>query len=231
MTKKSSSAAADLVHELQTPLSVLRAQLEAGLAESWCHGPCEKLLQQCLEDVNRLNQYVVDILLLEKADSGQLVADRSRCDVAELVSSITHQMKPLALSRDIKLTAHVDGPVEVEANEGQLTRVLSNLVENAVKYTPDRGQVSIEVVVRGELAEIRVRDSGCGIPTDAVDLIFERFYRVEEAQSPEIAGAGLGLTIAKALAQANDATIEVESTVGKGSCFTLKLPALGESPP
>jgi signal transduction histidine kinase len=112
-----------------------------------------------------------------------------------------------------------------------MKRILSNLVANAVKYTPDDGQVSIEVAVRGELAEIRVRDSGPGIPADALEHIFERFYRADDARSREIAGAGLGLSIAKALAQANGGTIEVESTVGKGSCFTLKLPALGDSPP
>lgn len=230
MKRKPSSATTDLVHELQAPLSVLRAQLEAGLEESWCSGPCKKLLQQCLEDVNGLDQCVVDILLLEKADSGQLALDRSRCDVAELVSYITYQMKPLASSRSVELAAQVDGPVEVEANEGQMKRILSNLVENAVKFSPDGGKASIEAGVRGGLAEIRVRDGGCGIPADALENIFERFYRTDDARSREIAGAGLGLSIAKALTTVNGGTIEVESTVGKGSCFTVRFPVKGNSP-
>lgn len=231
MKKKCSNGATDLVHELQAPLSVLKARLETGLRASWCGHKSKALLQECLEEVNGINQLVVDILLLEKADSGQLAQRRSRCSLAMLLGTVVQLFEPVASARGVALTASVDGPIDVDANEGQLKRVLSNLVDNAVKYTPRGGQVSIEASARGALAEIRVQDTGCGISAEALEHIFERFYRAEESRRNGIAGVGLGLSIAQTLAKVNGATIEVESAVGKGSCLVLKLPALREPPP
>lgn len=231
MNKKTSGPASELVHELQAPLSVLKARLEAGLQASWCRSECKELLQECLEEVNGMSQTVVDLLLLETADSGQLAFHPTRCDLTELVSTIVHQFEPLASSFGVEITAQVEATIEVDANEGQLRRALSNLVENAVKFTPRGGQVSIDASSQGHCVDIRVQDTGRGIPADALEHIFERFYRLDEARSREIAGAGLGLCIARALALANGATLDVESTVGKGSCFTLRFPVVDNSLP
>jgi len=215
--------AAELVHELQAPLTVLRARLEAGIESSSCDSGCKQLLRQCLDEVNEINQTVVDILLLEKADSGQLVVEPSPCDLSQFVSAVGAHFEPLASSRGVDFTVDVERHLYIKANEGHLKRVLSNLVENALKYTPEGGQVSIDVRRSDASIEVRIADTGCGVPVESLEHIFDRFYRV--AGNRETAGVGLGLSIARTLARINGGTIDVESTEGKGSCFTLTFPA------
>jgi two-component system OmpR family sensor kinase len=223
MVKESLGPTAELVHELQAPLTVLRARLEAGIESSSCNSECKQLLRQCLDEVNEINQTVVDMLLLEKADSGRLVVEPSPCDLSQIVSAVGAHFEPLSSSRGVDLGVDVEQHLYIKANEGHLRRVLSNVVDNALKYTPEGGQVSIEVRRSDTSIEVRIADTGCGVPADALEHIFERFYRV--AGHRETAGVGLGLSIARALARINGGTVEVKSTEGKGSCFTLRFPA------
>lgn len=228
MEKESLGPTAELIHELHAPLSVLRARLEAGIESSSGDSACKQLLQQCLEEVKEINQAVVDILLLEKADSGRLVVERDPCDLSQLVSSVGAHFDPLASSRGVNLTIDAPSQLYTKANEGHLKRVLSNVVDNALKYTPAGGQVSIEVSRSEASIEVRIEDTGCGVPAEALEHIFERFYRV--SGSRDAAGVGLGLSIARTLVRINNGTIAVKSTEGKGSRFTLRFPAL-DSPP
>ncbi len=223
MAKEYLGPAAELVHELQAPLTVLRARLEAGIESSSCDSGCKQLLRQCLDEVKEINQTVVDILLLEKADSGRLVVEPSPCDLSQIVSGVGAHFEPLSSSRGVDFTVDVQRHLYVEANEGHLKRVLSNIVENALKYTPEGGQVSIEVRRSDTSIEVRIADTGCGVPAESLEDIFDRFYRV--AGNRENAGTGLGLSIARTLTRINGGTIEVESTEDKGSCFTLRFPA------
>jgi signal transduction histidine kinase len=214
-----------LVHGLQAPLTILRTCLESALEKPWCIDDCETLVRTCVDEVRRLNQMVVDLLLLEKSEAGQLTGSPISFDLDQLIARVGSSFETLADSKGIRFSIATGDGLDVIADAGQIEQVLVNLVENAFKFTPSGGKVDIEAMRTGRSVMVRVVDTGIGIPPEQSSKIFERFHQVDKEKGREPGGIGLGLSIARALAEQNGGTIEVESTPGRGACFLLRLPA------
>ncbi len=212
-----------IAHELQAPLTVLRARLGAALDASWCTSEAEVLLRDCLGEVRQMSRLIVDVLLLDHAESGRLSGRVGKIDLARVAQNVARNLKPLAEAKELRIEMNVGEDLPVIGDEGQLERVLANLVENAIKYTCPGGSVHLEGKCTGSTAELRVRDTGIGIPSEELERVFERFYQVDPERSRKQGGVGLGLCIARALAERHGGSIDVVSTPGKGSCFTIRM--------
>jgi len=148
----------------------------------------------------------------------------SHFDLAKLAATTAEQMCLLAEDKGIKITCQTATPVFVDGDCGRFKQVIVNLLDNAIKYTPAGGAVTLAVRAEDSLAVCEVADNGIGIPAAALPQVFERFFRVDPARSRELGGAGIGLSIVKAICLAHNGRVTVESTEGKGSCFRVCLP-------
>jgi two-component system phosphate regulon sensor histidine kinase PhoR len=165
------------------------------------------------------------MLSLARIESGQAALDLADVSVARVVNRCVADYEPQAIARELVLeNLATDGGVKVHADEEALRQILSNLIDNALKYTPAGGRVSIRCQPNGKMAEIEVSDTGIGIASEHHEHLFERFYRVDKARSRELGGTGLGLSIVKHLSQAMGGGVSVRSEMKKGSTFAVRLP-------
>ncbi|MBS0581044.1 MAG: HAMP domain-containing protein [Proteobacteria bacterium] len=215
---------ADASHELRTPLTVMRGELEALAQDARLHGETREALGSVLEEVDRLSEIVEGLFALSRLDAGEAHSEWVRFDLAELVGSTAAQMSLLAEDKQVSLTCMVATPAFVTGDRARLKQVVVNLLDNAIKYTPPGGQVSLSVRREGATAVFEVSDSGCGIPAEALPHVFERFFRVDGSRSRERGGAGLGLSIVKSICTAHGAAVEVSSVAGAGSTFRVRHP-------
>jgi two-component system, OmpR family, phosphate regulon sensor histidine kinase PhoR len=218
---------ANVSHELKTPLTSISAYVETLLQgaqnDAAVRGP---FLEKIQSNATRLSKLVSDILNLSRLESGIGDEARKHFDLNELVNQCVRKHAEAAQRKGLKLTMHrLDKPARALVNEEDMTEAVDNLIVNAISYTPEGGSVDVSVQ-RGEQGlVIEVRDTGCGIPDDALTRIFERFYRVDKARSRDLGGTGLGLAIVKHVAIKHGGKVEAESEVGKGSTFRILLPA------
>lgn len=219
---------ADASHELRTPLTIIQGELEAVLKNQDADPGSREAAGSALEEVERLKNIVESLFALSRLDAGEGQMKFEAVDLAELAASTTDQMCLLAEDRRIVLACPNEGPVVTHADRSRLKQVLVNLIDNAIKFTPEGGRVEVRVSRRGDQAVLTVSDNGPGIPPEALPRIFERFFRVDKARSRELGGAGLGLAIVKSICTAHQGTIDVRSDEGRGSTFTVVLP--GTSP-
>jgi heavy metal sensor kinase len=217
---------ADASHELQTPLTILKGEIEVALRSPRSLEEYQRILKSALEEIDRLAGLAEGLLHLSRADAGVLRMDRRTVDLARLVEEVYEQGKVLAGARAITLSLGRIEPVSVQGDDERLKRVLLNLVDNGVKYTPAGGHVTLSLERTGEEAYLKVEDTGIGLSTEEQDRVFERFYRSAEARSSGEGGAGLGLCIARSIVEAHGGRIEVKSSPGLGCTFTVILPAL-----
>ncbi|MBE9227391.1 two-component sensor histidine kinase [Phormidium sp. LEGE 05292] len=218
---------ADAAHELRTPLAATQATIESVHSISNLD---EQELQDILETIGRQNrrliQLVADLLLLARLE--QQVAPRQfqLCCLDDIVNDLVEEFAALALSKSVNLTAdiQVNNSLNVMGNEEQLYRLVSNLIINAIQYTPADGQVTVILDSIDNQALIQIQDTGIGIPPAEQTLIFDRFYRINSDRSRHTGGSGLGLAIAKAIIQSHKGSIQLQSELGKGSTFTIRLP-------
>jgi signal transduction histidine kinase len=171
-----------------------------------------------------MGRIVDDLLFLSKADMGEVHLQKKPVDLGQLVSEVHAQAKMIAVSKGIDVHTNNDGDVAVIGDRLRLRELLLNLVDNAVKYTPEGGEIRIELESNDQHVELRVMDTGIGIDPQDQPHIFDRFFRVDTARSREAGGSGLGLSICKWIAEAHGGEISVESELGKGSIFTVILP-------
>ena len=220
---------ADVSHELRTPITAIRGQLEVALFTAETTDQYREAIFNALQDIDRLSQIVRALLLLSQAESGQLVLQKSRLDVGQLVHEQVDQFQIPAEEAGIRLTAELAGQCSALLDRVQIERMLTNLLSNALKFTPHGGEVRVAVRLGTNDVEIVVEDTGRGIPTESLPHIFDRFYRVPgtgSAASPE-QGLGLGLSFVAWIVKAHRGKISVDSTPGQGTRFTIKLPADG----
>jgi len=219
----------DASHELRTPLTILKGETEVALR--WAKDPDEfrNMLISNLEEVNRMERIIDDLLQLAKSDSGELLMELGELSLSDLLQEIYLQGRALAGGKGIEVTLSfgIEEEVRIVADELRLRQLFLNLVSNAVKYTPDGGKVVIDVQLDQEHAMIAVTDSGFGIAAEHLPRIFDRFYRIDAARNRNIGGSGLGLAIVKMIVEAHQGVISVESTPGEGSCFRVSLPLRG----
>jgi two-component system OmpR family sensor kinase len=215
---------ADASHELQTPLTILKGEMEVTLRSPRSPEEYQRVLESGLEEIDRISQLVEGLLLLARAGAGVLRLDLRPVELKELLQEIYEQMKMVADDRSVSLQKASMESVSIQGDRENLRRLLLNLVDNAIKYTPEAGSVTLSVQAEGEWAAVRIFDTGIGLSKDEQDRIFTRFYRAVEARSQREGGAGLGLCIAQSIAEAHGGKIQVESTPGQGSTFTVLLP-------
>jgi heavy metal sensor kinase len=215
---------ADASHELQTPLTILKGEMEVGLRSLRSPEEYQRILKSALEETDRIAHLVEGLLLLARADAGVLRMDRHPVDLGQLIEEISGQTRILAEARSVNLHLGPVKPVSAEGDHAHLRRLLLNLVDNGIKYTPPGGHVTISLQSEGGWASIRVEDTGIGIPPEDQARIFQRFYRSAGARLRGEGGAGLGLCIARSIAEAHGGRIELESAPGQGSAFTVFLP-------
>ncbi|MFQ5846213.1 MAG: sensor histidine kinase [Candidatus Methylomirabilales bacterium] len=215
---------ADASHELQTPLTILKGELEVALRAPRHPDEYQRILKSGLEEINRIAHLVEGLLLLARADAGVLRMDRRPVDLAQLAEEVYGQAKVLADTRSITLRLAPVEPTSIPGDYERLRRLLLNLVDNGIKYTPPGGQVTLSLTVDGAWAALRVSDTGIGLSREERGRIFQRFYRAAETRAQGEGGAGLGLCIARSIAEAHGGRIQVESAPGRGSTFTVRLP-------
>jgi heavy metal sensor kinase len=215
---------ADASHELQTPLTILKGELEVALRAPRSPEEYQRVLASALEEGERIARLVEGLLLLSRADAGVLRMDRQPVDLAELMTEVSEAVRVLAEAHGVALKLGSVEPVTIYGDRDHLRRLLLNLVDNGIKYTPTGGLVTLTMQCDGEWAALRVADTGIGLAAEEQERIFQRFYRTPEAMSQAEAGSGLGLCIARSIAEAHGGRIEVQSAVGYGSTFTAFLP-------
>jgi len=222
---------ADAAHELRTPLAVLQATVESTVPMQDLPALEAQARQHTIErQINRLSQLVKDLLLLCRMDQQVLPVQRRSCCLNDLISDLVEEFEDLAFPADVKLTKDicVQYQLYVTGDVEQLYRLVSNLIVNAIQYTPAAGQVTVILDHSHDQALIQIQDTGIGIAPEDQTRIFERFYRVSGDRSRSTGGSGLGLAIAAAIAQAHHGSLQLKSELGKGSIFTLRLPLEAE---
>lgn len=216
---------ADVSHEMRTALAIIQGNLELisrGLIEK---ADQKKTYSQVYEEISRMSIMLTDMTLLSESETSKQRLDIVKVDINKLISSLCRSLKVVADKRQIKINhQNSKSKIEMLVDVVQIQKLLINLLNNAIRYNKENGTVDIAVKVDGERVAISVRDSGIGISRKYIDNIFECFYRVDKARSRNNGGSGLGLTICKWVAEMHKGSIEVESTLGKGSTFTVYLP-------
>jgi len=213
---------ADASHELRTPLTTLRGELESVLEQA-CSPQTRDSIGSALEEVDRLAKIVEALFAISLLDAGE-AQEWTQFDLGRLVTGTAEQMSLLAEDKGVSLQCRVRKSVMVEGDAARIKQVVVNLLDNAIKYTPAGGAITLEVHEREGRAVMEVSDTGIGIPAAALPHVFERFFRVDKARSREAGGAGLGLAIVKSICSAHGAKVEVKSVEGRGSTFTVDLP-------
>jgi heavy metal sensor kinase len=219
---------ADASHELRTPLTVMRGELESLAQDGRLARETREALGSVLEEVERLAEIVESLFALSRLDAGEAGAWQ-RFDLAELANTTAEQMSLLATDKRIRVNCESTPGVNVRGDRARLKQVIVNLLDNAIKYTPDGGRVTLRVRREGAHAVLDVADTGIGIPPEALPHVFKRFFRVDGSRSREQGGAGLGLSIVKSICAAHGAEVEVVSTPGEGSTFRVRQPLAAES--
>jgi signal transduction histidine kinase len=227
--KKQREFVADASHELRTPLTLIRTNAEAWLRRA--AGTSQATYaQHILEEVDQLNAIVADLTTLALADARQLRIERRPVELSGIVRELIDHTAPLAEERHVRLAPDLNGGVQVEADAIRMRQLLLILLDNALSYTPEGGEVSVSVARQNGKAKVTVADTGPGIPARDLPHIFDRFYRADKARSGEDGHIGLGLPIAKWIVDAHRGDIQVKSTPGVGTRIAVSLPAMEEEP-
>ena len=219
----------DLTHELKTPLSVLKGELEVTLKKLRSAQDYEAILHSSLDEVNHIIKISQNLLVLARFDSNTMSIERSSLDLAELVPEVLAEIKILAQQKNIDLLLAGRDSAVVQGDRVKLRQLFLNVLDNAVKYTPSEGTVTVDVSRVPAYAKVTISDTGKGISKEVLPRIFDRFFRGE--RDTDLAGLGLGLPIAMAIAKAHQGRIEVQSVLNSGSVFSVWLPLAGARPP
>ncbi|MCI0485741.1 MAG: ATP-binding protein [Blastocatellia bacterium] len=215
---------ADASHELRTPLAIIRGEADVALSQDRDPAEYRESLAIIQDEAGRLSHIVEDMFALARADARQRPLRVEEFYLNDLVEECFRAAQILALSKAVSLTLDPVQDVTFHGDEDLLRRMLLNLLDNAIKYTPSGGAVSIKLLVEASSVQIVVSDTGIGIPAEHVGQVFERFYRVDRARTRAEGGTGLGLSIARWAAEAHRGSINLTSEPGRGSTFTVSLP-------
>ncbi|MCC7437985.1 MAG: HAMP domain-containing protein [Armatimonadetes bacterium] len=221
---------ADASHELRTPLTILTGEMELALRSRKTPTEYQDVISSALQEVLRLSRVVESLLMLSRTDGGKLSLHREPTNLTDMLADLADAASILGGAKSIYITFRANEDLTIDADRPKLYQVFLNLVDNAVKYTPEGGMISLTIHRDKNVAEVRVRDTGIGISSEHQKKIFDRFYRVDKARSREMGGVGLGLSIVQWTVQAHDGEIRVESEPGQGSTFVVRLPLLNPTP-
>jgi signal transduction histidine kinase len=218
-------------HEMRTPLAAIQASSELLARYPLDGARREQMVQLLYEESKRLGRLVERFLSVERLSAGEMELRRERVDLAALLRSIVQRLLPLAARKGVQLAAAENTEaIEIDADAELLEFAISNLVTNAVKYSPAGTQVSVGCEREGAQAQVHVTDSGPGMSPEETGHIFDRFYRTASAEHSAHPGFGLGLAIAREIARHHGGDVRVESAPGRGSRFTVLLPLKSPTP-
>lgn len=217
----------DVSHELRTPLTILRGETEVGIRWGGDTEDLQKILKSNMEEINRMSDIIDNLLELSRTEEGKLVLDLAPVKLHDLLKDVCTKAAAEAERKKIALHLTAPSPLEVVGDANRLQQIFFSLLENAVKFTPPGGRVSLEMETEGNWAKVSVTDTGPGIPEQDLPHIFDQFYRVDGARNRNDGGSGLGLSLVRALCEAHGGKVEVVSLPGSGSTFTVSLPLNG----
>lgn len=216
--------AANVTHELKTPLTSIKGFVELLKSEDRDEQTRAYFYDVLEAETNRLTKLINDMLALSQADAIGPNNVMDQCDSEYEIEKVIQRIKPMAEENNISLESNLKENVVIRMPESRANQVFTNLIENAIKYNKPEGKVEINLTSDKNVAIIEVKDTGIGIPADKINRIFERFYRVDKSRSREVGGTGLGLSIVKSLVEIYRGTVKVDSIYGAGTKFTVKLP-------
>jgi signal transduction histidine kinase len=231
----------DASHELKTPLTILKGEVEVTLRKERLPQEYQQILKSNLEEINRMSQIVEELLLLSKADTGEIRLNKEDINLSDVLNEIVAQMDILARSKRLYLsTSNHHQNIYFFGDALRIRELFINLIENGIKYTEEGGSVHIVLEMeqnppprnqsdwaggeKEKFVKIVVTDTGIGIAKEDQKRVFDRFFRVDKARSREEGGSGLGLSICKWIVEAHHGEIKVESELGKGSSFIVRMP-------
>jgi two-component system, OmpR family, heavy metal sensor histidine kinase CusS len=217
---------ADASHELKTPLTIIRGEIEAALRSQKLTPALEKTMLDLQEETGRLIQIVEGLLLLSQADAGKLKLDLKRLDLSETVKELTEDVEILAAPRGITLDANIAEHAMVNGESQFLRQLLLNLFDNAIKYNEPNGMIRVDLIVQPEHVIFSISNTGQPIPIDERERIFDRFHRAERSRDRTRGGQGLGLSICREIARAHGGEIGYVANAEGLTCFQLRLPRL-----
>jgi heavy metal sensor kinase len=215
---------ADASHELRTPISIIRGEADVALAKDRSAAEYKQALALVLDESRRLSRLVDDLLNLARADAGRVKLQVEEFYLNDLLAECCRAAQSLAAARQVALDCPPHDDVTFRGDEELVRRMILNLIDNAIRYTPAGGRVSATLESHTGDVAIRIVDTGAGIAPEAIPHVFERFYRSDKARSRQDGGFGLGLAIVKWIAESHRGAVELASTPGVGSTFTVKLP-------
>ena len=214
----------DASHELRTPLTVLKGQNELILSKLRKPEEYQEVISSNLEEINYMSKVLEDLFLLSKSDENQVGLNCKQFNLKPLVEEVCKHAEVLAEEKNIKIIIAFLEAVEIKGDEVRLRQMSWNILQNGIKYTQCGGELKVSLQNGGDFALMTIQDTGIGIPEEDLGFIFNRFYRVDKARSRDEGGSGLGLSICRQIAEAHKGTIEVESKLGVGTRFKIRLP-------
>ncbi|WP_263366288.1 sensor histidine kinase [Edaphobacter bradus] len=220
---------ADVSHELRTPLTILKGELEQVVQAPQLPDSMRESVGSSLEEIDRMSKIVENLLTISRLDSGADAMVRQTVDLSQLALWTLDQMHLLAEEKQITMRSTHASPALILADPGRIKQVMVNLLDNAIKYTPDHGEINVSVVAAQHTAVLEVSDTGIGIPAESLSNVFQRFYRSDKARSRESGGTGLGLSIVQAICNAHGGSVGIQSVEGRGTTVRVELP-LAPSP-
>ena len=217
----------DASHELRTPLTVLKGQNELVLSKPRDLKEYQEVIVSNLEEINYMSKVLEDLFILSKSDENQIHLNCKPMELRDLVEEVCKHAEVLASDKDIRIIIAFLESVKINGDEVRLQQMIWNILHNGYKYTQPGGELKVSLQDKGEFSLLSIQDTGIGISEKALPSIFDRFYRVDKARSRDEGGSGLGLSICKHIAEAHKGKIEVESKLGVGTRFKIRIPTTG----
>ena len=227
--KRQQQFTGDASHELRTPLAVIQAESSLALQKERSASAYQKSLETITQEAHYMSSIIDRLLTLARADDGKDQLAFQEVNLGKLIQDLGTDAEILCQEKGLGFQLGETRDLVVKGDEAMLRQLFFNLLDNAIKYTPSGGTVSVSSLTEGQMAVVAITDTGIGMAPEDIPLIFERFYRVDKARSRVGGGTGLGLAISQRIAEAHGGKIEVESQVGKGSTFTVSLPGLKQA--
>lgn len=212
----------DLSHELRTPLTILKGELEVTLKKVRSQKEYESVLYSSMEEMDKINRIIENLLMLARFDNKEVPLEIKPLDLTRLIQNILDDIKILSEQKIIQMNFSPEENIISEADENQLRSAILNVLDNAIKYTPENGKVFVSLKKENNRVEIKISDTGIGVAKENLPFIFDRFYRVDKSRDTK--GFGLGLSITKSIIEVHKGKIEVASQPNQGTTFIISLP-------
>jgi signal transduction histidine kinase len=221
--KKIKQFSGDVSHELRTPLTIIRGEIEVLLRKERSREEYQKTLKSTLEEADYLERIIDDLLFLSRIEALEKKEFDKPVQLDEVLLKVAESLELAAKKKNITLDIKTVEPAQIKGEEILMERMVSNIIDNAIRYTPSGGKVEVGLENKDGKPMLQVQDTGIGIPEESLSLIFDRFYVVDKSRSKETGGLGLGLSIVKQVADSHGAEIEVQSELNKGTTFLLRF--------